>query len=104
MSLLSLLYLVLAPRLYLRAAHPLAALGVEAANAVVYLAGFAAAAAFLGRLTFCSGAVCAASRADAVVAAAAFCAWLAAAVLAARARFAAGSRAPRRAAMAMRQV
>ena len=92
-SLLSLLYLVLAPKLYLRAAHPYAILAVEAVNTVFYLAGFIAVAAFLAGLTFCHGAVCGAGRADSVVAAAAFCAWAASTALAAKAMFTGGKQA-----------
>ncbi|UNI20347.1 hypothetical protein JDV02_006443 [Purpureocillium takamizusanense] len=66
---------------------PYVALAVESTNTVLYFAGFFACAIFLGRLTFCAGSVCLASRAESVVAAAAFCAWIASTVLTAKGIF-----------------
>ncbi|KND94501.1 hypothetical protein TOPH_00876 [Tolypocladium ophioglossoides CBS 100239] len=86
-SMLSILYLELAPKVYQRAAHPYAALGVEATNTVFYFAGFIAYAVFLGGLALCHGTVCTAGRIDSVVAAAAFCAWIASTILTAKGMF-----------------
>ncbi|KHN98229.1 MARVEL-like domain protein [Metarhizium album ARSEF 1941] len=84
LSILSILYLVLAPRFLNRFAHPYAALAVQGLNTCFYFAGFIALAVYVGSLTFCEGSVCRASRADAVVAAGAFCAWIASTILTAK--------------------
>ena len=103
-SILSILYLELAPKLFQRAAHPYASLGVEAANTVFYFAGFIAYAVLLGGLAFCHGAVCTAGRLDSVVAAAAFCAWIASTILTAKGMFMSGVHLPGDKAMQMREV
>ncbi|KAG8423233.1 hypothetical protein J3459_008431 [Metarhizium acridum] len=84
MSILSILYLELAPRFVSRLAHPYAALAVQGLNTALYFAAFIALAVYVGNLTFCEGSVCRASRADAVVAAGAFCAWIASTILTAK--------------------
>ncbi|PHH90076.1 hypothetical protein CDD83_4584 [Cordyceps sp. RAO-2017] len=87
-SLLSLLWLELAPRLLpAAAAHACGTLSVEATNAVFYFAAFIAHAVFLGGLSMCHGTVCTAGRVDSVVAAAAFCAWIASTIFTAKAMF-----------------
>ncbi|PFH62006.1 hypothetical protein XA68_15548 [Ophiocordyceps unilateralis] len=89
-SILSILYLELVPRLFPRAGRPSVTLGVEATNAIFYFAAFIAHAVYLGSLAMCHGAVCTASRVDSVVAASAFCAWVASTILTARDMFVAG--------------
>lgn len=49
---------------------------MELLNTIFYFAGFIAMAAFLARLEFCRGAVCAAARAAAVAAAVSFAMWV----------------------------
>lgn len=102
-SILSILYLELAPRFLNRLAHPYAALGVECLNTIFYFAGFIAFVVYVGNLTFCMGNVCSASRADAVIAAGAFCAWIASAILTAKQMIVGGASA-RRKAVQMREV
>ncbi|RDA93729.1 hypothetical protein CP533_0242 [Ophiocordyceps camponoti-saundersi (nom. inval.)] len=89
-SLLSILHLELVPRFFPRLGALSLTLGVEAFNAVLYFAAFIAHAVFLGSLSMCHGSVCAASRVDSVVAAAAFCAWVASTIVTARDMFLAG--------------
>ncbi|PNY27798.1 Uncharacterized protein TCAP_02288 [Tolypocladium capitatum] len=103
-SILSVLCLELAPRLYQRAAHPYATLGVEAANTVFYFAGFIAYAVFLGGLALCHGTVCTAGRVDSVVAAAAFCAWITSTILTAKGLFMGAVHRPGDKAMRAREV
>lgn len=91
-SMLSLAYLKLAPRLWPRAAHPYGCMSVEACNALFYFAAFIAHAVFLGRLAMFRGTVCTVGRVDSVVAAAAFCAWSASAILTAKQLFMTGVR------------
>jgi hypothetical protein len=57
------------------ASHPYAHLGFEVLNLLFYFAGFIALAAFLGKLVFCRGTVCAVARADAVFAAFSWMLW-----------------------------
>ncbi|OAA34962.1 MARVEL-like domain protein [Metarhizium rileyi] len=83
-STLSILYLEFAPRFVSRLAHPYAALAVQGFNTALYFGGFIAVAVYVGSLTFCEGSVCRAGRADAVVAAGAFCAWIASTSLTAK--------------------
>jgi hypothetical protein len=106
MSILSIAYLELAPRFHSRLTHPYAALAVEGLNTILYFAGFIALAVYVGGLTFCTGTVCSASRADAVVAAGAFCAWIASTILTAKQMIVGGGAAARNKAEAvqMRQV
>ncbi|GAB0139108.1 hypothetical protein EsDP_00007323 [Epichloe bromicola] len=102
-SLLSILYLELSPRYFRRFFHPYASLAVEGLNTVFYFAGFIAFVVYIGSLTFCRGNVCSASRGDAVVAAGAFCAWIASTILTAKQMIVGGVEA-RRKAMQMREV
>lgn len=44
--------------------HPLAIVGVEAANVLFYFAGFIALSIFISKLLFCRGSVCGSARAD----------------------------------------
>ncbi|PHH74369.1 hypothetical protein CDD82_4962 [Ophiocordyceps australis] len=80
-SLISLLYLELAPRFFQRGAPLYAIFTLEVLNALFFFAGFIAYSIFIGNLSMCQGIVCGASRVDTVVAAAAFCAWVASAAL-----------------------
>lgn len=93
-SILSVLYLELAPRLAPRASHPFSAVAIEGLNVIFYFAGFIAFAVYLSRLTFCTNPVCAAGRAVAVLAAAEFSAWIATATLVAKDMFKGGLRKP----------
>lgn len=54
---------------------------LDVTNAIFYLAGFAALAAFLNDLLFCRGNPCQASQADVAFAAFSFAVWTASAVL-----------------------
>jgi hypothetical protein len=83
-SILSVVYLEGAPRFLKRFAHPFAALVAEGINTIFYFAGFIALTVHMGSLTFCVGVVCSASRADAVIAAGAFCTWIASTILTAK--------------------
>lgn len=58
-----------------KASHPYGHLAFEVLNAFFYFAGFIALSAFLGKLLFCRGSVCAAARADAVFSAFSFLLW-----------------------------
>ncbi|OAQ74360.2 membrane-associating domain-containing protein [Pochonia chlamydosporia 170] len=102
-SILSILYLELAPRFAGRLGHPYAYLGVEGMNTVFYFAGFIALAVYVGNLTFCTGRICSAARADAVIAAGAFCAWIASTILTAK-QMIVGGAVERRKAIEMREV
>ncbi|QSZ34530.1 hypothetical protein DSL72_006124 [Monilinia vaccinii-corymbosi] len=65
-TLLSILYLELAPRFMSRASHPYAHLAFELLNVLFYFAGFISLSVFISKLLFCRGSVCGAARADAV--------------------------------------
>ncbi|KAG5984418.1 hypothetical protein E4U55_004880 [Claviceps digitariae] len=85
LSILSILYLELSPRFFHRLTPPYMFLAVEGFNSVLYFAGFIAIAAHIGSLAFCNkGHVCGVSRSDSVVAAGAFCAWIASTILTAK--------------------
>ncbi|QUC17072.1 uncharacterized protein UV8b_01313 [Ustilaginoidea virens] len=103
LSILSILYLELAPRFLNRIAHPYASLAVQGLNTICYFAGFIAFAVFRGYLAFCQGDECSASRGDAVIAAAAFCAWIASTIMTAKQMIVGGVEA-RRKAVQMREV
>ncbi|KAF5018271.1 hypothetical protein F66182_9756 [Fusarium sp. NRRL 66182] len=75
-SIFSITYLALSPLLVPRVYHQYAAVVVEAVNAALYFAGFIAVAVFIGSLLMCEGTVCSTARADAVVAAGQFTAWI----------------------------
>ncbi|KAH8178252.1 membrane-associating domain-containing protein [Sarocladium implicatum] len=94
LSLLSILYLELAPRFAPRACHAFAAFAIEFLNTLFYFSGFIALAAFLSQLRFCNGPQCAAGQAQAVVAAINFVAWLVSTVLVSKDVFKGGLRAP----------
>ncbi|KAG5944292.1 hypothetical protein E4U53_006901 [Claviceps sorghi] len=84
-SMLSILYLELSPRFLDRVAHPYVFLAVEGLNSILYFAGFIAIAVHIGSLAFCNrGNMCSASRGNSVVAAGAFCAWIASTILTAK--------------------
>ncbi len=83
-SLVSVLYLELVPRVCPRIWNPYVTLAFEGTNTALYFGGFIAYAVFLGTLKFCRGTVCLAGRAESVVAAAAFCAWIASTILTAK--------------------
>lgn len=65
----------LPPRLTGTASHPFASLALELLNTLFYFAGFIAMAAFMARLEFCRGAICAAAKAATVAGAASFVLW-----------------------------
>lgn len=90
LSLFSIAYLELAPRLAPRASHPLASLAVETTNTVFYFVGFIVLAVYLTRLVYCYGSVCAAGRAMSVVAAVQFTSWIATTILLAKTLFKGG--------------
>ncbi|KAM0349678.1 hypothetical protein ACHAPU_003507 [Fusarium lateritium] len=75
-SIISVFYLTLAPLFVPRLYHQYAAVVVESVNTALYFAGFIAIAVFIGSLIMCEGTVCSAARADAVMAAAQFTAWI----------------------------
>ncbi|KAM0559497.1 hypothetical protein ACHAPJ_004527 [Fusarium lateritium] len=75
-SILSVAYLTLSSRFIPRIYHQYAAVVVESVNAALYFAGFIAIAVFIGSLVMCEGTVCSAARADAVIAAGQFTAWI----------------------------
>ncbi|KPM34479.1 hypothetical protein AK830_g12097 [Neonectria ditissima] len=75
-SVLSVVYLEAAPRFAPRISHPYATIAVEMANTAFYFGAFIALAIFIGGLVFCQGTVCSVSRADTVVAAGQFTAWI----------------------------
>lgn len=77
LSILSLVYLEAASKFAPRYYHPYAAMAIEATNTIFYFAGFIAIGIFIGSLTLCTGSVCSAGRADTVVAAGQFTAWIA---------------------------
>ncbi|KAL7808341.1 hypothetical protein V8C44DRAFT_336103 [Trichoderma aethiopicum] len=83
-SIISLLYIELAPRFAPKAIHPTASLCVEVANCIFFFTGFIAVAVCLGDLAFCNGSVCMAGRCLAVLAAAQFSLWMGSAVFAAK--------------------
>ncbi|KAG5926657.1 hypothetical protein E4U42_003068 [Claviceps africana] len=85
MSMLSILYLELSPRFFDRLARPYLFLAVEGLNSILYFAGFIAIAVHIGSLAYCNtGNMCGASRGNSVVAAGAFCAWIASTILRAK--------------------
>ena len=81
LSLLSIAYLELAPRLAPQMSHPFALLAVEATNTVSYFVGFIVLAVYLSQKVYCSGSVCAVARAMSVVAAVEFSSWIATTIL-----------------------
>ncbi|KAI9170965.1 hypothetical protein HJFPF1_00444 [Paramyrothecium foliicola] len=104
-SVLSIVYLELAPRRFPRFSHPFASLSVEFLNTLFYFSGFIAFAVFLSQLSFCNGPVCSAGRAVAAVAAFEFAAWSATTILLAKDIFKGGFRSSTKAtSMPMRQV
>lgn len=74
-TIVSIAYLEVTPRFAAQVSHPYAHLAFEVLNLLFYFAGFIALAAFLGKLLFCRGSVCAAARADAVFAAFSWLLW-----------------------------
>ncbi|KAG6002909.1 hypothetical protein E4U21_002520 [Claviceps maximensis] len=84
-SIVSILYLELSPRFLDRLTHPYMFLAVEGLNSILYFAGFIAIAVHVGSLAICNrGNGCGPSRANSVVAAGAFCAWIASTILTAK--------------------
>ncbi|CAD6441359.1 33c71e08-b5a3-437a-865f-1501b296102b [Sclerotinia trifoliorum] len=75
-TLLSILYLEVAPRFMSKASHPYIHLAVELLNVLFYFAGFIALSVFIGGLLFCRGSVCGAARADAVFGAFSWLLWM----------------------------
>ena len=68
-TLLALIYLIVTPWRFERAAHPFIILGVDALTMLFWFAGFVAAAAFLGDRYSCYGRVCDSLKAATVFAA-----------------------------------
>ena len=67
---------------------------MEVLNTLFYFAGFIAMAAFMARLEFCRGAICAAAKAATVAAAASFAVWAGTTGLMAKDVFKGGMRRP----------
>ena len=93
-SLVSLACLELAPRFAPWPSQRTACLIVEALNALFYFTGFIAIAVLVGGMDSCDGPVCAAARADAVLAATQFSTWIATSFLMAQDMFKNGPDAP----------
>ncbi|GJC82235.1 hypothetical protein CT0861_05735 [Colletotrichum tofieldiae] len=93
-SFISIAYLEVVPKFAPRASHPWAAVGFEALNVLFYFAGFVALAVFLSKLLFCRGSVCAAARADTVLAALQFALWAGTSLLMVKDVFKTGFRKP----------
>ncbi|SPO03820.1 uncharacterized protein DNG_06503 [Cephalotrichum gorgonifer] len=74
-SVISIVYLEAVPRLAPRASHPFVSLAFELLNTIFYFAGFVAMAAFIARLDFCRGVICAAAKAATVAGAGSFALW-----------------------------
>ncbi|KAI0025769.1 membrane-associating domain-containing protein [Xylariomycetidae sp. FL0641] len=74
-TIISVLYLELAPRFLPKISHPLAAISLELLNALFYFAGFIALAVFMSGLLFCRGSVCGSAKADIAFGAFEFLLW-----------------------------
>ncbi|KAL5611941.1 hypothetical protein BROUX41_000492 [Berkeleyomyces rouxiae] len=86
-SFISLVYLVVIPKIAPRASHPFAAFVVEGLNALFYFSGFIALAVFISRLSFCVGSICTTARMAAVGGGIEFGLWTASTIAASRAAF-----------------
>ncbi|EMR90160.1 hypothetical protein ACHAP3_003333 [Botrytis cinerea] len=75
-TLISIVYLEVAPRFMSKASHPYAHLTFELLNVLFYFAGFIALSVFISKLLFCRGSVCGAARADAVFGAFSWLLWM----------------------------
>ncbi|OHF02424.1 hypothetical protein CORC01_02119 [Colletotrichum orchidophilum] len=93
-SFISIAYLELVPKFAPRASHPWGAVAFELLNVLFYFAGFIALAVFLSKLLFCRGTVCAAARADTVLAALEFSLWAGTSLLMIKDVFKTGFRKP----------
>ncbi|EXF80165.1 hypothetical protein CaCOL14_000502 [Colletotrichum acutatum] len=93
-SFISIAYLELVPKFAPRASHPWGAVAFELLNVLFYFAGFIALAVFLSKLLFCRGTVCAAARADTVLAAFEFALWAGTSLLMVKDVFKTGFRKP----------
>ncbi|KAI2632003.1 membrane-associating domain-containing protein [Hypoxylon sp. NC1633] len=80
-TIVSILYLELAPRFAPRLSHPMVAMGLETSNALFYFAGFIALAVFMSRLLYCRGSVCGSARASIAFGAFEFMLWTASAII-----------------------
>ncbi|KAL7623961.1 hypothetical protein AAE478_005518 [Parahypoxylon ruwenzoriense] len=80
-TIVSVLYLELAPRFAPKVSHPYVAMGLETGNALFSFAGFVALAVFMSKLLFCRGSVCGAAQASIAFGALEFLLWTASAVL-----------------------
>ncbi|KAI5863409.1 membrane-associating domain-containing protein [Durotheca rogersii] len=89
-SIVSALYLELAPRFAPKATQPLASFGLEAVNALFHFSAFVALAVFMSRLLFCRGSVCSSAQASVAFGAVEFLLWTASAAIAAREAFRGG--------------
>ncbi|OTB11326.1 hypothetical protein K445DRAFT_77730 [Daldinia sp. EC12] len=79
-TIVSVLYLELAPRFVPKISHPLVALGLTASNAIFHFAGFIALAVFMSKLLFCRGSVCGSAQASIAFGAIEFLLWTTSAV------------------------
>ncbi|KAL2061043.1 hypothetical protein VTL71DRAFT_9095 [Oculimacula yallundae] len=76
-SMFSLVLLELGPRLSAKASNQYLTLAVQALNSGFYMGGFIALSVFLGKLMYCQGSICSAAKADAVLGACSYVAWVA---------------------------
>ncbi|ETS77532.1 hypothetical protein PFICI_11406 [Pestalotiopsis fici W106-1] len=83
-TILSVVYLEVAPRAMPKIVHPMAVVAVELLNALFYFAGFIALSVFISKLLFCRGSVCGSARADVAFGAMEFLAWTGTAVFSVR--------------------
>ncbi|KAF3070549.1 hypothetical protein GL218_00117 [Daldinia childiae] len=81
-TIVSVLYLELAPRFVPKISHPLAAFGLATSNALFHFAGFIALSVFMSKLLFCRGSVCGSAQASIAFGAMEFLLWAAFAIFA----------------------
>ncbi|KAH7313032.1 membrane-associating domain-containing protein [Rhexocercosporidium sp. MPI-PUGE-AT-0058] len=75
-SILSLLFLELAPRFAPKVSNQYVMFGIQGLISGLYLGGFIALSVFLSKLIFCQGGICTAARADAVFGALSYVVWV----------------------------
>ncbi|KAI0096521.1 membrane-associating domain-containing protein [Daldinia grandis] len=81
-TIVSVLYLELAPRFVPKISHPMAAFALTTTNALFHFAGFVALAVFMSKLLFCRGSVCGSAQAGIAFGAMEFLLWTASAIFA----------------------
>lgn len=79
-TIVSVLYLELAPRFVPKISHPMAAFGLTTSNALFHFAGFIALSVFMSKLLFCRGSVCGSAQASIAFGAMEFLLWTASAI------------------------